>query len=115
MGQVSSTLRRGEGCYFHGCPACEEMHPLPDSWPFDGNLEKPTFSPSFKQSGVRRIFDASGNWTGEWMRDANGNTLPFICHYVLRAGVLHFCGDCTHALAGQAVPLPKLPEGLTDH
>jgi hypothetical protein len=89
------------------------MHPLPDSWTFDGNLECPTFSPSFRHSGIQRVF-VSGKWTGEWVRDANGNTIPFTCHYVLTAGVLNFCGDCTHVLSGKAVPLPQLPDGLTD-
>jgi hypothetical protein len=113
MGQVSSTLRRIEGGFAHWCPACEEMHRLPDGWTFDGNLEAPTFTPSFKHDGLQRVF-VDGHWTGEWKRDASGNTIPFCCHYILTAGVLNFCGDCTHALAGQAVPLPKLPDGLTD-
>ena len=56
------------------------------TWAFDGNLESPTFKPSFEQSGVRRVFDSTGKWTGEWMRDAGGNTMP----------------------------LPVLPEWLTD-
>lgn len=114
MGQVSSTLRRCKGGYSHWCPGCEQMHILPDSWTFDGNLEKPTFSPSFKHSGILRPF-VVGEWVGEWVRDENGNTIPFVCHYILTAGVLNFCGDCTHALVGKSIPLPKLPEGLTDH
>jgi len=113
MGQVSSTLRRATGGYLHWCPGCEEMHLLPDSWAFDGNLDSPTFTPSFKHEGKQTV-KIGGKWTGDWVRDANGNTVPFICHYILTAGVLNFCGDCTHALAGQAVPLPKLPEGFTD-
>jgi hypothetical protein len=113
MGQVSSKLRRGEGCYFHWCPACQELHPLPDSWQFNGNLESPTFTPSFKHSGFQRVF-VNGAWTGEWVRDINGNTIPFVCHYVLTAGVLNFCGDCTHELAGKSVPMPDLPYELTD-
>jgi hypothetical protein len=113
MGQVSSTLRRATGCYLHWCPGCEEMHSLPDNWAFDGNLEKPTFTPSFKHSGVKKTV-VDGKWTGGWERDNNDNTIPFVCHYVLTAGVLNFCGDSTHMLAGKSVPLPKLPEGLTD-
>ncbi len=89
------------------------MHLLPDGWSFDGNFISPTFSPSFKHSGVQRVF-VEGRWTGDWKRDANGNTIPFVCHYILTAGVLNFCGDSTHSLAGKAVPLPQLPEGLTD-
>jgi hypothetical protein len=113
MGQESSTLRRCEGGCSHWCPGCEEMHILPDSWKFDGNLDSPTFTPSFKHEGRQRVF-VDGKWTGEWKRDASGNTIPYTCHYILTAGVLNFCGDCTHKLVGQAVPLPKLPEGFTD-
>jgi hypothetical protein len=113
MSQVSSTLRRIEGGFAHWCPACEEMHRLPDGWSFDGNLESPSFTPSFKHDGIQRVF-VDGHWTGEWKRDAVGNTVPFCCHYILTAGVLNFCCDCTHSFAGQSVPLPKLPEGLTD-
>jgi hypothetical protein len=113
VGQVSSKLRRVEGGFAHWCPGCGEMHILPDRWSFDGNLESPTFTPSFRHSGIQRVF-VDGNWTGEWKRDANGNTIPYICHYILTSGNLQYCGDCTHALAGQTIPLPPLPEGFTD-
>jgi hypothetical protein len=113
MGQVSSKLRRYEGGYLHWCPGCEESHPLPDGWKFNGNLEAPSFQPSFKHEGWQRVFE-DGKWTGEWKRDAAGNTVPYVCHYILTDGVLNFCGDCTHPLVGQAVPLPDLPEWLTD-
>jgi len=114
MGQVSSKLRRGVGQYFHWCPACEEMHPLPDSWHFDGNLGSPTFSPSFKHEGCQVILDATGEWTGEWRRDERGRVLPFICHYHLTAGMLQYCDDCTHIFAGKTVSLPDLPERMRD-
>jgi hypothetical protein len=111
--QVSSKLRRAEGGYLHWCPGCEEPHLLPDGWKFDGNLESPTFTPSFKHSGVAKRVE-NGKWTGEWVRDTNGNLIPFVCHYILTAGILNYCADSTHKLAGQKVPLPKLPEDLTD-
>ncbi len=113
MAQVSSKLRRGQGGYFHWCPACEEMHILPDSWTFDGNLEQPTFIPSFKHEGMQ-IVKVDGKWTGEWVRDTNGNTVPFVCHYVLTSGKLQFCDDCTHAFKGKVVDLPQLPIWLKD-
>lgn len=94
MNQVSSKLRRMEGMYAHYCPACEEMHPLPDSWHFNGDLEKPTFTPSFKH-------------TIRWKDEER------ICHYVLTDGVLNYCGDCTHSMRGP-VPLPDLPSELCD-
>lgn len=112
MSRVSSKLRRRTDGYAHWCPACGELHPLPDSWKFDGNLESPTFTPSFKHTGKQAIVDARGEWTGEWRCDAEGKALDGVCHYVLTAGVLNFCGDCTHEMAGKSVPLPVLPEWL---
>jgi hypothetical protein len=113
MGQVSPKLRRGDGRYFHWCPACKKLHPLPDGWEFNGNLDAPTFRPSFKHSGKQRI-TVDGKWTGEWARAAKGDPLPWVCHYVLTDGRLNFCADCTHALAGKIVPLPNLPDHLRD-
>lgn len=94
---VSKYLRRDEGslAYHHWCPGCGREHPLPDSWEFDGNLEKPTFNPSFKQTWV---------WMG----------VERTCHYHLHAGVLKFYDDCDHELRNQHVPLPELPEHLRD-
>ena len=113
MGQVSSKLRRGHDCFFHWCPACEEMHPLPDSWTFDGDLENPTFHPSFRHTGLKTV-KVDGEWTGDWVRDADGKTIPLVCHYNLIAGKLQFCNDCTHSFGTKEVDLPQLPEWLKD-
>jgi hypothetical protein len=51
MSQINLILRRGAALV---PGACEEMHPLPDSWTFNGDVDKPTFSPSFKQTFVHR-------------------------------------------------------------
>jgi hypothetical protein len=94
------------------CPGCERpgedgpvggLHMLPVSgdcgtkprWDFDGDLEAPTLSPS--------ILTNYRTWDGT---DPEDN----VCHSFLRAGVFEFLGDCTHALAGQHVPMPNLPE-----
>lgn len=61
-------------------------------WTFDGNTESPTFTPSF------RISDRAGS----------------VCHFVLTKGVLNFCSDSTHGMAGKSVPLPKLPDELNE-
>lgn len=114
MSQVSSTLRRTVCGFAHWCPGCGEIHQLPDSWAFDGNLESPTFAPSFKHDGIQRVF-SNGRWTGEWVRYTKGNTVPYVCHYVLTAGILNFCPDSTHSLAGKAIALPPLPEGSVEY
>ena len=94
--QVSSKFRRATDAYMHWCPACQEMHRLPDTWTFNGDLESPTFSPSFKHSG----------WIGEERES--------VCHYVLTKGVLAYCDDCTHSMKGMSVPIPDLPPEMCD-
>lgn len=93
--RVSAKLLRGDGRHYHWCPACRKLHPLPDGWHFDGDVERPTFSPSFKHTSgpahARRV-----------------------CHYFLTAGLLRFLADCDHELAGQSVALPDLPDGLDE-
>ena len=113
MGQVSKGLRRAQGGHAHWCPGCGEIHMIPDRWTFDGNLASPTFNPSVKITGKQRVL-VNGEWTGEWVRDANGNAIDGCCHYFLHAGVLEFCGDCTHGLSGQKVALPPLPPSHCD-
>jgi hypothetical protein len=65
------------------------MHPLPDGWLFvNANVNKPTFSPSFRQG----------------LPDSSGRE----CHYVIIAGMIHFCGDSWHGRA-DIVPMPEIP------
>lgn len=114
MGQVSPKLRKTSEGYAHWCSGCGEMHVLPNTWNFNGDLLQPTYTPSFKHGGMRKIVDAQGRWMGEWVRDALGKPVPHICHYILTAGILNYCGDSTHALAGKSVPLPDLPDFYSD-
>lgn len=92
MPQVTPKLWRGDRAYYHWCPACQDIHTLPDRWQFDGNLEKPTFSPSFITRSSTRHGDQ-------------------ICHYTITGGVIHFCSDSTHGNY-DAVAMPDLPEWL---
>lgn len=115
MGQVSSKLRRLTNAYAHWCPACKEMHRLPDGWTFsNGDLEKPSFQPSFLHGGILTVKDSNGQWMGEWVLDALGKPIPYVCHYILTDGILNFCPDCTHEMAGKSVPLPELPDFYKD-
>jgi hypothetical protein len=111
MGQASLKLRRTTTGWAHWCPACEETHVYQvgvqghPNWTFDGNVDSPSFSPSMR---IR--------W-GNWGDDAPDDKAKYdgrICHYFLTAGKLSYCGDSTHALAGQTVDLPDLPAHLRD-
>lgn len=103
MGQVSEILRRAQDRYFHWCPACEEMHQLPDSWQFNGDVDKPTFSPSFKQT-FRRMEIVDG---------VSQAALTRVCHYIITDGLIQFCSDSWHKRS-DIVAMPPIPEGLTD-
>src|ERR1700674_3545649 len=99
MGQLSSVLRSTEGGgHAHWCPGCDKMHVIPKAWMFNGDVEKPTFSPS-----------ALHQWT--WGPEMTEHR----CHYFVTEGRIEFCGDSLHALAGKTVPLPKLADvGMAD-
>lgn len=78
------------GMLIYWCEGCGHAHSIPaERWHFDGNLEKPTIDPS-----VRHFYRHP-------QTDAEVTT----CHYLLKQGVMKFCGDCEHALKGQHRPL----------
>ena len=74
------------------CPGCGMIHAMPTTgpraWEFNGDMVRPTFSPSIL---VRCTVGIEHS--------------PFVCHSFVRNGQIQFLPDCTHALAGQTVPL----------
>jgi len=113
MGQIGKFLRGCTGGHMHYCPGCDEMHVIPSTWSFNGNVDRPTFAPSVLIRGNRLVTE-DGRWTGEWRRDAKGDPIPYVCHYFLENAVLIFCADSTHSLADRRIALPGLPAWATD-
>lgn len=72
------------------CPACRCGHGVTSGWTFNGDMERPTFSPSLLVT---------------WEGFEDGKETKKICHSFVRDGKIQFLNDCTHALAGQTVPL----------
>ena len=105
------------------CPGCEYLykddpdpagglHMLPvdgdtpfPKWTFNGNLEKPTLSPSILSS---HDFARRPGPDGEIVEQ------KFVCHSFLVDGVFQFLGDCTHQYANQFVPIPPLPDWVVE-
>jgi hypothetical protein len=95
--------RRGlRHCYW--CPGCDALHCIAINpvkadngagWTFTGTLDNPTYSPSQLTS---------------WEGTVNGVPTKRCCHTFIRGGRIEFLRDSTHALAGQTVPLPPLPD-----
>jgi hypothetical protein len=103
-------LRVAEGGYlFFWCPGCGESHMIrarkpgeARGWDFNGDYDRPTFVPSVKVEGKRRITDAERD---RIMAGEKVEVPDVVCHSYVRDGQIHFLGDCTHGLAGQTVPL----------
>lgn len=79
------------GYHFY-CPGCGSAHGFgtaPGGWQFDGNMEKPTVTPS--------------------LLTTNPGRPDYRCHLYLIAGQLHYLNDCSHSLVGQVVDLPEWP------
>jgi hypothetical protein len=99
-------LRTAEDGYvLFWCPGCDGAHGLRVStdpnpgprWGFNGDYDRPTFTPSV----LVRYDGADAGRDG---------APPAVCHSFVTDGQIQFLGDCTHALAGQTVPLPDFDE-----
>lgn len=89
------------------CPGCNEAHVVGPSWSFNGNFDRPTFSPSVLVHGVQRLTE------DEYQRVMAGEKIeprPLRCHSFVTDGQIQFLGDCTHAMAGQTVALRAFDE-----
>lgn len=94
-------------CVHVRCPGCGQGHYLTTAeansniddrqgpiWDFNGNLDKPTFSPSILSQWP---------WHNE-----DGSVTNHICHSYIKDGRIQFLSDCTHSMAGQTIDLPDL-------
>jgi hypothetical protein len=97
--------------YRFDCPGCGSPHVIPTKphergWDFDGNESAPTFSPSILMDEVRIPADADPTTVVAPYKP--GDVFSPRCHSFVRSGRIEFLGDCSHALAGQTVPLPEI-------
>ncbi len=89
--------RPGVPDYYFMCPGCkcdhgvwvENRNGLTHAiWSFNGDVDKPTFSPSLL---IR------------W----NIGIVNYVCHGFIRNGMIEFLGDCTHEFAGKTVEMKQ--------
>jgi len=86
--------------YHMDCPGCGFMHAVQvvphkgrPVWTFNGDMDKPTFSPSILVT---------------WEHGENYEKRR--CHSFIRDGKWQFLNDCTHDLAGQTVPMEDVDD-----
>jgi hypothetical protein len=111
LGEIRTETHRF--LYFR-CPGCAKtghgLHQVMieggnSNWGWNGNIEKPTFSPSVlvtyrHPKGYSNDNPAPVGWKGEYVDDR--------CHSFVTDGRIQFLGDCTHSLANQTMDLPDL-------
>lgn len=114
MSRLSSILRGLDGGRVaFQCPGCQRPHPINiaggpgPSWSYNGNVDKPTFSPS-----VLVTWSEPSDVVGEFMDETKD--VPKVCHSFVADGRIQFLGDCTHDMAGQTVDLPEFPHADWD-
>ena len=72
------------------CSGCKQSHLIPSRWQFNGDREKPTFSPSLL---IRYYNEAKKS--------------DYTCHSFIVDGKWQYCGDSTHELAGQTIEMDE--------
>lgn len=130
MSQVSSIFRnvQGGGLSFW-CAGCKERHIVwtgegaGHRWTFNGDLEKPVFSPSLLVTWDEptNIDDPEKLKADLEAKRLHGTPIPYAhrrCHSFIgcngaQPGEIIYLGDSTHALAGQTVPMSPLPTSPT--
>jgi hypothetical protein len=123
MSQLSRIFRDllysdgSKGLSWH-CEGCDDRHSIkhgPGGWAWNGNADKPTFTPSVL---VRSGHHATGFTGSCWCTynaeqvakglEPSGYTCN-ICHTFITDGMVQFLSDCTHHLAGKTVPMAPMP------
>jgi Family of unknown function (DUF6527) len=123
VAQLSLKLRNttDNGLMFF-CPGCKHAHHIQHGaddgprWGWNGDAEKPTFTPSVLVRGVElpdneaeyaeyvEIYKTGGS------EAAMNSRFGTRCHSFITDGRIQFLNDCTHELAGQTVELPDWPK-----
>lgn len=81
------------GGYMIYCPGCDSHHVFDSRWSFNGDYDKPTFSPSML---------------------VNGSDPQTRCHSFVVDGQIRYLSDCAHKYAGQTLNLEEITEDAPD-
>lgn len=92
---MSIIHKTSNGYHVFYCPGCRGAHLFTDKWQFNGDLDKPTISPSIL------VYQHSNQPQ---------------CHSFVREGKIQYLPDSTHSLTGQTINLPDFddPKNWTD-
>jgi len=97
------------------CPACRFPHIINKGWNWNGDAEKPTFSPSILLRSSM-LTDKGNSDIEAWReagfpkRDEPFESVATVCHSFVTDGQIKFLSDCTHKFAGQTVDLMEFSQ-----
>lgn len=84
---MSKVLVTGNSVWFY-CPGCKTNHRIvTDKWTWNGDKDKPTFSPSILVTGYI------------------GENQPVRCHSFVKEGKIQYLGDCEHHLKDKTIDM----------
>lgn len=107
-GVINQDDERVTGTWLFYCEGCKSHHQIWDKtsnanakWDFNGDVNKPSFSPSIKVQYT------------DYKKDENDNIIKdsikeIICHSWITDGMIKYFDDSTHDLAGKTIELPNL-------
>ena len=108
-----------EGVFVFHCPGCGDVHTIhtttsgarhPRCWEFNGDVDKPTVSPSLLVRSGHYINELKIErcWCDYQKEHPEETGLPtcYRCHSFIRDGKIQFLSDCSHELKGQTVEIP---------
>lgn len=101
--RLSKVLQEADGSLFFECPGCDMIHGIgvtrhsPPHWTWNGNVDKPTFSPSVLVEYP-------------WKLLPNGEREQRRCHSFVVDGQIQYLGDCTHHLAGKTIDMVEIED-----
>ena len=111
---------RGDRLYLW-CPGCRDVHfvngaPHPDGWTWNGDLERPTISPSILVRYRHWEPPVTAENLEQWKREPwEQHQVDRVCHSFVRDGVWEYLADSTHEYAGLNIPManvtPEWPWG----
>jgi hypothetical protein len=133
--RLSGKLRLDEGGYvWFRCPGCDDAHMIATGegpgprWAWNGDTERPVFTPSVLVRGVRSPSGADVMTPAELAEyeeiEKSGREAifasrfgtcchSFVGHSGAAPGQIHFLTDSRHPLAGMTVDLPDWPREAT--
>jgi hypothetical protein len=93
------------------CTACRRLHYFPNDgrWSFNGDVDRPTFSPSMNEA-IGPIDDPDAARKHGVKPGGKAR-----CHFIVTDGEITYCSDCTHHHCAKRMPLEEIPDKHTSH